>query len=123
MAGTASGYNYLQWALTARQWEIQKIQSRGAEQVRKLTEGCQGAFYTLSRRFDALEDRVEAIDNRSQRIENGVNAILDMLRARPPPVNNQPAPVAGEEEKVGEEKEEAQGKLFHCLLSQLSFSF
>jgi hypothetical protein len=85
-------FTLVQWARTARQWELQKIESRGTDQVRKLTAGCYGAFQALSSRHDAIEEKMNAFNLRFQRLEDGIDAILQRLEAHP--VNNQPAPVA-----------------------------
>jgi hypothetical protein len=104
IAGTVGGYNYLQWARTARQWEKQKIELRGTDEVRKLTEGFLGAFEALSSRLDAQDEKMQKIDERLQCLEGGMNAILQRLQA-PLPVNQPaPCPVDGEEAKVGEEE-------------------
>lgn len=117
------GYNYLQWARTARTWVKQKKLSRGTDQVEKLTDGCLGAFNVISGHLDVQETTINTIDQRTQRVEarlqgveDGIHAILNILQARPP-VNNQVAAAAAAPIAIGEEtKEEAkEGKSF-CLL-------
>jgi hypothetical protein len=77
------------------------VASRDSTEVRKLTDGCLGAFHSLNRRMDAQDDKMNVIHQRLQRVEIGINAILDRLPAGPPVANQPavpPAAINGEEE-------------------------
>ena len=70
------------------------------EEIVKLTEGTQGAFQAISRRFDGLDEKQKILDRRLTQVERKLDRIVHLLEQQTVQAAQPAAPpaVAGNEE-------------------------
>jgi len=111
---------YEQWASRSRNWVVDKVRTRSADQVRSLEAASKAAFEANNRNFDIMDERLQRVESGYQRLEDGVQSILNLLQtlqaaapAAPAAAANDVAPAAGAPVATG-------GKsCFVCLVALL----